>query len=296
MIGGGMARRGRRHVAEHEVGRTAERLPDLIGGGGVGEVALQYGRAGGRVGRGQVDAAHGAARSDALDRDLCPAARRTAEIDDAVAGRQQMKTLVELDQLESGARAVAAKLCLGDIGIVELPRQPFGRGRFPAARALDAHGKGTGARTGAAVTPGAARFQAPASPPCIRSNRMPSRMPRSATRRRPTGQVEQIASRMAQPLSTRSARSRPTQGLAARPSISSPARWRETISIWSKVSMLPSTRARTYRGSARLTPASVVTVPELPSICTSRARTLRRMPCSFSNGARAASASATIAR
>src|SRR5205823_6376288 len=80
--------------------------------------------------------------------------------------------------------------------------------------------------------------------PCIRSNRMPSRTPRSATRRRPTGQVAQIASRMAQPLSTKSARSRPTQGLAARPAMSRPARWRDTSSIWSKVSMLPSTIAR----------------------------------------------------
>ena len=81
-------------------------------------------------------------RPDALDRDLRPAAGRAAEIDDPAAGRQQMKALVELDQLEGGARAIAEPLRLGDIGIVQLPRQPFGRGRFPPARALDAHGKG----------------------------------------------------------------------------------------------------------------------------------------------------------
>ena len=45
---------------------------------------------------------------------------------------------------------------------------------------------------------------------------MPSRRPRSAMRRRSDGKARRIASRMAQPASTRSARSRPMQGLAAR--------------------------------------------------------------------------------
>ena len=61
MVGRGMAGRGRRHVAEHEIGRAAERLADLAGGGGVGEIALQHRRAGDRVGRVQVDADDGAA-------------------------------------------------------------------------------------------------------------------------------------------------------------------------------------------------------------------------------------------
>ena len=65
-------------------------------------------------------------RADPLGRDLAPAARRAAEIDHAQAARQQVKALVELLQLERGARAVALLPRLGDIGVVELPRQPIG--------------------------------------------------------------------------------------------------------------------------------------------------------------------------
>ena len=45
---------------------------------------------------------------------------------------------------------------------------------------------------------------------------MPSRKPRSATRSRSQGNARRIASRMAQPASTKSARSAPMQGLATR--------------------------------------------------------------------------------
>ena len=65
--------------------------------------------------------------------------------------------------------------------------------------------------------------RAPCRPPprqtpdsAISSLRMPSRRPRSATRRRSDGHTARIASRMAQPASTRSARSAPMQGLATR--------------------------------------------------------------------------------
>src|SRR4051794_2940721 len=60
-----------------------------------------------------------------------------------------MKALVELDQLERGARPIAEPVRLGDIGIVELPRQPFGRGRFAPARPLDADREGPNSRPAA---------------------------------------------------------------------------------------------------------------------------------------------------
>ncbi len=64
--------------------------------------------------------------TDALRRDLRPATGRRAEIDDARAALQEMEALVELDQLEGRARAIAEALGLGDIGIVELAREPGG--------------------------------------------------------------------------------------------------------------------------------------------------------------------------
>ena len=60
------------------------------------------------------------------------------------------------------------------------------------------------------------RRQTPSA--AIISVRMPSRRPRSATRSRFDGQTRRIASRMAQPARTRSARSAPMQGLATRSS------------------------------------------------------------------------------
>ena len=65
--------------------------------------------------------------ADALRRDLRPAAGRRAEIDDARAALQEMEPLVELDQLERRARAIAEALGLGDIGVVELAGEPGGR-------------------------------------------------------------------------------------------------------------------------------------------------------------------------
>ncbi len=70
---------------------------------------------------------------------------------------------------------------------------------------------------------------------------MPSRTPRSATRRRPTGKSRQMAARMAQPATTRSARSRPMQGMAARSSQPMPARLSLIRSMVAKSKLAPST-------------------------------------------------------
>src|SRR5205814_7323358 len=201
-------------IAQHEIGRAAECGAAMVSDGGVAKIALQQGRAWDRIGRREVDPDDGAVAllgADPRRGDLAPAAGRAAEIDDPHAGSQQMKALVELDQLESGARAIAEAVRVGDIGIVQLAGEPFGRRRLTPPRLSDPDGE----RPGAVAAPRTAtRLLAHrySGLPCISSNRMPSRMPRSATRSRPTGQVAQIASRIAQPLSTRSARSRPTQG------------------------------------------------------------------------------------
>src|ERR1051326_5616151 len=142
MVGRGMAGRGRRHVAQDEIGGAAERRPDALGRGGVAEIALEQGRARDRVGCQQIDADHRAAvlaGADPGGSDLGPAARGAAEIDNAHPGPQQMKPLVELDQLKRGARAIAQTVRLGDKRVVELAVEPFGRGGLapPGAPYLD---------------------------------------------------------------------------------------------------------------------------------------------------------------
>ena len=86
-----------------------------------------------------------ATHPDPLDGDLRPAARRTTEIDDTLAKPQQPKALVELDQLEGGARAVAEPARLDNVGIVKLARQPSRRGRFAPTRAADCDHRKAGA-------------------------------------------------------------------------------------------------------------------------------------------------------
>src|SRR5262249_49959222 len=76
---------------------------------------------------------------DPLDRDLDPAAGRAAEVDHARARPQEAELVVELQELEGGARAVAALAGLGDIRVVELALQPALRGDGAPARGPDAH-------------------------------------------------------------------------------------------------------------------------------------------------------------
>ena len=63
-----------------------------------------------------------------LRRHLAPAAGRGAQIEHARAGFEEMVLVVDLGELERGARAQPLALRLGDIGIVELALQPE-RGR-----------------------------------------------------------------------------------------------------------------------------------------------------------------------
>ena len=75
----------------------------------------------------KVDRDHPApalARLHPRRRDLAPAAGRGAEVDDPLAGPEQLMLVVDLDQLIGRARAVAFAARLGDIGVVELAFEP----------------------------------------------------------------------------------------------------------------------------------------------------------------------------
>ena len=75
-------------------------------------------------------------------------------------------------------------------------------------------GSGSCGRCGGRASSHLRRHQARSS--CIILSRMPSRRPRSAIRTRSLGKARRMASKIAQPARTRSARSRPIQALAAR--------------------------------------------------------------------------------
>src|SRR5699024_7722179 len=159
--------------------------------------------------------------------DLAPATGGGAEVDHPLARLQKVCLFVDLQQLEGGPRAIASRPCLGHPGIVELPLQPAHRRRTPALRrsyplpklALPTPGRAATAL--AAATLAAPRLaghgvRGPAKSCSIIRVSIPSRRPRSATRRRDRGQRVSTASTMAQPATTRSARCTPMQGWAAR--------------------------------------------------------------------------------
>src|SRR5262249_39298477 len=152
--------------------------------------------------------------AEALGRDLGPAARRRAEVDHARAFFEQAMLVVDLDQLERGAAAKTFALGPRHVGIVELPLEPAPRGDRAALRRFQPRLEPAPVRFYHGAL--AARSQIPS--PRIICTSIPSRSPRSATRSRPQGNARRIASRMAQPASTRSARSAPMQPLATRSS------------------------------------------------------------------------------
>jgi hypothetical protein len=91
----------------------------------------------------RIDGHHAAAarpaRRHASHGDLCPSSGRGAEIDDDAPGLQEPQPVVELDQLEGGARPVACLPGRGDEGVGELAGEPARRGRRAALGGLDAH-------------------------------------------------------------------------------------------------------------------------------------------------------------
>ena len=214
-----MARERRRHVAQQHVGGPAEgAFEKFMRIRGADIVAQDLGPRH-RLHRGHIHrdhpAAFGRSGTHPFDRHLGPAAWRGAKIDDALAGAQNPAPVIDLDQFEGGARAVAPPLGLGHVGVGELAGEPAGRGGFAAFDRPRWRPRAAAAGSATAHLGGAVGNAAPG---CIRPRRMPSRRPRSATLSRPTGHSRQIASRMAAPAITRSARSTPMQGWLTRPS------------------------------------------------------------------------------
>src|SRR5271166_7009450 len=102
MVGRGVTGRRWRHIAQDDVGEAAEGQRDHVARRRIANVRAQQGGPEHRRGLGEVDTDDDAAvgtvfaTSDyPLDRYLGPAARRTAEIEDTLAGPQQPISLVE---------------------------------------------------------------------------------------------------------------------------------------------------------------------------------------------------------
>ena len=118
MIGGAVAGGRRRHVGEHDIGGPAQALSNRPGASAVSRSSFStVTPAIGSISR--ISAPTNAAPpTRAAPPDSSPRAQRP---DRARARRfQEMEFVVQLDQLERRARAVAFGLGFGDIGIVEL--------------------------------------------------------------------------------------------------------------------------------------------------------------------------------
>src|SRR6185437_4458330 len=209
----------RRHVGKHHVGWTVKRRLEPLRRAGIEKIELHEFAAGYGFYRQEVDGDYAPRRAGASRSYLAPASGRGTEVDHACAFLQEVGLVIDLDELEGGARTKSFALGARDVRIVELALQPELGREFAALTALDAHFKLAGAAGLASFAHGFVACPAPHTPSSrIICTSMPSRSPRSATRRRGQGNARRIASRMAQPASTRSARSAPMQGLATRSS------------------------------------------------------------------------------
>ena len=122
MIGRLVAGRRRGHVGKDEIGLAPEQRLQLAGRRVVEKIKLQMIRPRNMRHGEAVDPDD--ARRPFFRRDLQPAARRAAEIDDARSPLQEREFLVEFLQLVGGAAAIALGLRAGDVRIVQLPVEP----------------------------------------------------------------------------------------------------------------------------------------------------------------------------
>src|SRR5690606_5411037 len=148
-----------------------------------------------------------------------PATGCRAEVNDLHTRLQDLVLVVDLDQLVGCARAHALGICAVHIGVVQVTLEPATRrvlqlGLFDPGLELPQSAGFLVFHVTLAAAWNRLRRQAPSR--AIISLSMPSRSPRSATRSRSAGHCLRIASRIAHPASTRSARSSPMHGLARR--------------------------------------------------------------------------------
>src|SRR4029077_11354325 len=205
----------RRHVGEHDIRAAAEHVVQHGRSARIEEIDPAKRNAGDRRNVQNIDRddlAPALGRPDAPCRDVAPAARRGPEIDHMRTRFEQAVLVVDLDQLVRGTRAHALALGAHDIRIVELALEPALLRDGAVLLCFQPHLERTLAHD---ACPWLAAQTLSAR---INSTSMPSRKPRSATRSRSHGKTRRIASRIAQPASTRSARSEPMQGLATRSS------------------------------------------------------------------------------
>src|SRR5262249_52159434 len=158
------------HVRKHDVGRPAECFLDQPRRLGREHVSLNEGDSIERLHLEDIDADHAPRRTDPLGCDLAPSAGSGAEIEHPGALLQEMKLVVELEQLERGAAAIAPGLCGMNVWIVDLSLKPTARRRRETPAVLDP-------RTDLSATGLAGGHRR-----TINSRSMPSRKPRSATR------------------------------------------------------------------------------------------------------------------
>jgi hypothetical protein len=131
MVGRGVARCCRGHVAHHQVGRAGKGGAQALRRLRLAHVADEKVRPGEGLDRLQVDADHltpGHLPSGPRERDLGPAAGRRAQVEHQGATPDEAQLVVHLGQLEGGARPVAAALGFLHIGVAELALQPARRG------------------------------------------------------------------------------------------------------------------------------------------------------------------------
>src|SRR3569832_1528323 len=141
MIGAGVPSRVRRHVGEDVGCLAAEHGLEPLRRGLVEEVHHRELDARHLLHRQDVDADDLAllGRADALGRDLAPAAGCRAEVDYPRAFPEHARLVVDLGQLEGGARAITLALCARDVRIVELAFEPQLRGQRALASRLHAY-------------------------------------------------------------------------------------------------------------------------------------------------------------
>ncbi len=144
MVGLAMAGGFGRHIGNHRINRPVKGLLDHVRGRWIKEIRLQTGRAGKPFPFKDIktdDLATALFRPDHINRNLRPAARCRPKVDNAHARTQQVKLVVDFNQLEGRARTIAKALGFLHVRIVQLPVEPAGRGNLAPLRTFDARPK-----------------------------------------------------------------------------------------------------------------------------------------------------------
>ena len=137
MVGRRMPGRVRGHVGQHEVGFAAEGQRQPLRHIRIVEIAQDQRRAGDRIDRQQINAHHRARATP--DRDLSPAARRCTEIKNPGVAVEKLEPVIQFQQLERRPRPPTLLLRRGDVGVVQLPPQPFGGRRTALLGGFNVH-------------------------------------------------------------------------------------------------------------------------------------------------------------